>query len=118
MIDHFVVLLKSGIVLFIKSFSPLSSDSPVDCLIRDVLLEERHGENSYSTGSFTLKWTQAPDLGVLLVVAYQKILQLAYIDELLEVAKTEFAQLLSAVPVARRAQLYPYALYPYACSYL
>ncbi|CAG8494396.1 17261_t:CDS:10, partial [Funneliformis caledonium] len=78
-----------GIVLWSKSFTRITS-SPVDALIKDVLIEERAGENSYIKDSYSLKWTFANELDLIFVAAYQKILQLAYIEELLATVKKFF----------------------------
>ena len=53
-----------------------------------MLLEERHSDSVYTTMSgYGLKWTLANDLNLVFVVVYQKILQLLYLDDLLEIVK-------------------------------
>ncbi|PKK80295.1 hypothetical protein RhiirC2_859996 [Rhizophagus irregularis] len=89
MLDFFTILTKGGIVLWSKSFTRITS-SPVNSLIGDVLIEERAGENSYTKDSYSLKWTFANELDLIFVAAYQKILQLAYIEELLATVKKFF----------------------------
>ncbi|CAG8564579.1 1285_t:CDS:10 [Ambispora gerdemannii] len=89
MLDLFTILTKGGIVLWSKTFARFAS-SPVDALIKDVLIEERAGANNYTKDSFNVKWTFANELDLIFVVAYQKILQLAYIDELLATVKKFF----------------------------
>ncbi|KAI8846402.1 signal recognition particle, alpha subunit, N-terminal-domain-containing protein [Chytridium lagenaria] len=55
-----------------------SSGHPIDALIADVL------------DSYRVQWTFANDLGLIFVVVYQRILQLTYIEELLDLAKESF----------------------------
>lgn len=91
MLDLFTILTKGGFVLWQKNFAPISG-SPVEDLIRNVLIEERAGTDSYYKDNYALKWTFANELDLVFVVAYQKILQLAYIDELLETVKRMFLE--------------------------
>ncbi len=70
MLDFFTILTKGGIVLWSKSFTRITS-SPVDALIRDVLIEERAGESSYTKDSYSLKWTFANELDLIFVVNVQ-----------------------------------------------
>lgn len=64
--------------------------NPVDNLIRTVLLEERGNETSFNVESYTVKWCFANEFELIFVVVYQKILQLLYIDELLEAVRRKF----------------------------
>ncbi|CAG8532510.1 8695_t:CDS:10 [Paraglomus occultum] len=87
---------KGGIVLWSKTFARVRT-SPVDPLIKEVLIEERAGETEYVKDSYCLKWTFANELDLIFVVAYQKILQLAYIDELLSTVKKYFCEKFAAL---------------------
>ncbi|KAI8886067.1 P-loop containing nucleoside triphosphate hydrolase protein [Backusella circina FSU 941] len=89
MLDLFTILTKGGFVLWQKNFATLSG-SPVDELIKNVLIEERAGTDSYFKDNYALKWTFANEVDLVFVVAYQKILHLQYIDELLETVKVMF----------------------------
>ena len=91
MLDLFTILTKGGFVLWQKTFAPING-SPVEDLIRNVLIEERAGTDSYFKENYALKWTFANELDLVFVVAYQKILQLNYIDELLETVKRMFLE--------------------------
>ncbi|KAJ3409730.1 hypothetical protein HDV05_004287 [Chytridiales sp. JEL 0842] len=66
---------------------------PVDALIREVLVEERAGLTHFDKDSYRVQWAFANDLDLIFVVAYQKILQLTYIDELLELIKKAFCDM-------------------------
>jgi signal recognition particle receptor subunit alpha len=95
MLDLFTVLTSGGIVLFQKS--QLSSQSAptylVDRLISDVFVQERSSEKEYAKDGYTVKWTFANELGLIFVAAYQKILELTWVDELLVAVKKMFVKL-------------------------
>lgn len=83
-------------MLWSRSFTP--APSPFDTLIREALIEERSTSSTASTSSistwtkdgYSLLWTLANDLELIFVVAYQRILQLSYVDELLIQIKKAF----------------------------
>ncbi|KAJ3104195.1 hypothetical protein HDU97_009450 [Phlyctochytrium planicorne] len=95
MLDLAQVVTKGGIVLWSREFADIpSSDShPVNALIADVLVEERAGLEHYDKDFFRVQWAFANDLGLIFVVVYQKILQLTYIEELLELMKKSFVDM-------------------------
>ncbi|KAJ3193599.1 hypothetical protein HK101_004570, partial [Irineochytrium annulatum] len=101
MLDQFSIITKGGLVLWTRAFADVrpyaSSTHPVDSLIRDVLIEERSGLDYYEKDSFRIHWTFANDLGLIFVVVYQKILQLAYIEDLLETVKKAFCDMYAHV---------------------
>ncbi|KAI9091888.1 SRP54-type protein [Phlyctochytrium arcticum] len=91
MLDAVTVLTKGGLVLWSKAYTDLPSPHhPIDSLIRNVLIQERAGEDVYTTDAWSVKWAFENNVGLIFVVVYQKILQLAYIDELLEAFKRLF----------------------------
>ncbi|KAI8330421.1 SRP54-type protein [Chlamydoabsidia padenii] len=91
MLDLFTILNKGGLVLWKHAYTSLTG-SPVEGLIKNILIEERSGTDIYLKDSYALKWTFANELDLVFVVAYQKILQLSYIDELLETVKRLFIE--------------------------
>lgn len=96
MIDYFTVLNKRGYVLYTQHFAKLKVNA-IDALIRDVLLEERGGDNSYTIGPYSLKWTFANEYELIFVVVYQKSLSLVYIEDLLAEAKKAFCEEFTAL---------------------
>jgi hypothetical protein len=68
MLDYFTIFNKRGIVLFSYPQAKKLPGAPVDRLIKDVLLEERSGEDSYSLDSYSLKWTFANEFDLIFVV--------------------------------------------------
>lgn len=79
MLDSFEILTSSGVVLWSKTYAPVSSKI-VNGLINDVFIEERTsptagGEDAvaarnpaYKKEKYTLKWTTAKDFGLIFVV--------------------------------------------------
>ncbi|GJE86938.1 signal recognition particle receptor subunit alpha [Phanerochaete sordida] len=99
MLDHCSISHKGGVILWSRSFTPAasqsaaSSASPVNSLIRDALIEGRSAESQFEKDGYALKWTFVNDLELIFVVAYQRILQLTYVDDLLAALKTLFVKL-------------------------
>ncbi|KAL8707995.1 MAG: hypothetical protein Q9220_007075 [cf. Caloplaca sp. 1 TL-2023] len=80
MLDGFEILTTSGVVLWSKSYAPISS-SLINGFIRDVFIEEKvlpgasTGDESsaaqhpsYKKDKFTLRWASVKDLGLIFVV--------------------------------------------------
>ncbi|KAJ7273230.1 signal recognition particle binding protein [Mycena rebaudengoi] len=99
MLDHCSISHKGGIVLWSRSFTPdashlaSSSASPVNSLIREALIEGRTTDEKYEKDGYAVKWTFVNDLELIFVVAYQRILQLTYVDDLLTALKTLFVKM-------------------------
>ncbi|KAG5645902.1 hypothetical protein DXG03_005049 [Asterophora parasitica] len=69
-----------------------SSASPVNSLIREALIEGRTAEEKYEKDGYAVKWTFVNDLELIFVVAYQRILQLTYVNDLLAALKQVFVK--------------------------
>ncbi|RDX56914.1 signal recognition particle binding protein [Lentinus brumalis] len=99
MLDHCSISHKGGVVLWSRSFTPAashtaaSSTSPVNSLVRESLIEGRSSDGKYEKDGYAVKWTFVNDLELIFVVAYQRILQLTYVDELLLALRTLFIKL-------------------------
>ncbi|KAH0830391.1 SRP54-type protein [Lanmaoa asiatica] len=95
----FEALIAGGVVLWSRSFTPEASHitssaaSPVNSLIREALIEGRTAEEKYEKDGYAVKWTFVNDLELIFVVAYQRILQLTYVDDLLTAMKALFIKL-------------------------
>ena len=67
---------SGGIVLWSRSFTPaaeqlaISSASPVNSLIRDVLIEARTTESSYEKDGYAIRWSFVNDLELIFVVGF------------------------------------------------
>lgn len=90
MLDLFTIFSKGGIVLwYFQSTTQIFSPS-VNALIKSVILQERTGNNSFDHNSVTLKYKLDNEFELVFVVAYQKILQLSYVDKFLDDIHLEF----------------------------
>ncbi|PFH50054.1 hypothetical protein AMATHDRAFT_177726 [Amanita thiersii Skay4041] len=98
MLDHCSISHKGGVVLWSRSFTPeasrlaSSSASPVNSLIREALIEGRTAEEKYEKDGYAVKWTFVNELELIFVVAYQRILQLTYVEDLLNALKALFVK--------------------------
>ncbi|BGO99377.1 Signal recognition particle receptor subunit alpha-like protein [Rhodotorula toruloides] len=98
MLDHCSILTQGGLVLWERSFTP--SASPFDTLIREALIEQRSTSTTTTTAegavsrwdkdAHSLLWLLANDLDLVLCVAYQRILSLPYVADLLEAIRRAF----------------------------
>ncbi|KAG9318261.1 SRP54-type protein [Chiua virens] len=99
MLDHCSISHKGGVVLWSRSFTPEASHitssaaSPVNSLIREALIEGRTTEEKYEKDGYAVRWTFVNDLELIFVVAYQRILQLTYVEDLLTAMKALFIKL-------------------------
>ncbi|KAF9792853.1 P-loop containing nucleoside triphosphate hydrolase protein [Thelephora terrestris] len=99
MLDHCSISHKGGIVLWSRSFTPAASQlassaaSPVNSLIRDALIEGKNAEDHYEKDGYAVRWTFFNELELIFVVAYQRILQLTYVEDLLAAVKSVFVKL-------------------------
>ncbi|KAI9809342.1 MAG: hypothetical protein M1825_002634 [Sarcosagium campestre] len=104
MLDTFEILTTSGVVLWSKTYAPVSP-SVINSLITNIFIEERAGPRAalvdvsatsnppYKKDKYTLKWTTAKDLGLIFVAVYQSLLHLSWIDKLLDNIRIIFIDL-------------------------
>ncbi|KAM0706790.1 hypothetical protein Q7P35_006120 [Cladosporium inversicolor] len=99
MLDDFSIVTTSGIVLWRRSYTPVSTNV-VNSLINDVFVEERQKSGAqetavnppYKKDKYTVKWTAAKDVGLVFVAVYQSLLHLSWVDNLLSAAKALFTK--------------------------
>jgi signal recognition particle receptor subunit alpha len=89
------------LVLWSKTFSPAlssadASANPVNALIKQAFLEQRTADHKFDKDGYTLRWTFANELDLTFVVVYQRILQLSYIEELLDTVRSLFTDLFAS----------------------
>ncbi|KAL6854013.1 signal recognition particle, alpha subunit, N-terminal domain-containing protein [Trichoderma novae-zelandiae] len=104
MLDAFEVLTTSGVVLWSRSYAPVSP-SIVNNFIADTFIEEKTGSiaptdsqsaaanPAYRSDQHTLKWTFVKELGLIFVVVYRSLLHLSWVDKLVDNIKTIFVEL-------------------------
>ncbi|XP_069678488.1 signal recognition particle receptor subunit alpha homolog isoform X2 [Periplaneta americana] len=90
MLDLFTIFSKGGIVLWCFQSTTQIFTPSVNALIRSVILQERTGNNSFEHNALTLKYKLDNEFELVFVVAYQKILQLSYVDKFLNDIHLEF----------------------------
>ncbi|CAH0726726.1 unnamed protein product, partial [Brenthis ino] len=90
MLDLFSIFSKGGIVLWcFQSTSEIFTPS-VNALIRNVILQERTGNNTFNHNALSLQYKLDNEFELVFVVAYQRILQLSYVDKFLNDIHLEF----------------------------
>ncbi|KAL8773558.1 MAG: hypothetical protein Q9209_001663 [Squamulea sp. 1 TL-2023] len=105
MLDGFEILTTSGVVLWSKSYAPLSSNL-INGFIKDVFIEEKNVSSaaaaddtpaaqhpSYKKDKYTLRWASVKDLGLIFVAVYQSLLHLSWVDKLLDNIRILFVDL-------------------------
>uniref|UniRef100_A0A023FKJ9 Putative signal recognition particle receptor alpha subunit n=1 Tax=Amblyomma cajennense TaxID=34607 RepID=A0A023FKJ9_AMBCJ len=90
MLDLFTIFSKSGIVLWCFQGTTQFFTPSVNALIRTVILQERGGDNSFTHENLVLKYKLDNEFELVFVVAYQKVLQLSYVDKFLDDVHLEF----------------------------
>ncbi|XP_060532432.1 signal recognition particle receptor subunit alpha homolog [Cylas formicarius] len=89
MLDLFTIFSKGGIVLWCFQSTNQIFTSSVNALIQNVILQERP-TNLYEDNGLLLQYKLDNEFDLLFVVAYQKILQLSYVDKFLNDVHLEF----------------------------
>ncbi|KAI0125192.1 signal recognition particle, alpha subunit, N-terminal-domain-containing protein [Xylariales sp. AK1849] len=104
MLDTFEILTTSGVVLWSRSYAPVSP-SIINNFITDIFIEEKRtaagakddqpaaSNPAYKAEQHTLKWTFVKELGVIFVAVYRSLLHLSWIDKLVDNLKTIFVDL-------------------------
>ncbi|XP_011403720.1 PREDICTED: signal recognition particle receptor subunit alpha-like [Amphimedon queenslandica] len=90
MLDLFTIFTKGGIVLWYFQGTALSLTPAVNSLVKTVLLQERGGMDVFNHESLKLQFKLDNEFELIFVVVYQKILQLAYLDKLMEQVQLAF----------------------------
>jgi signal recognition particle receptor subunit alpha len=96
MLDAFEIITTSGVVVWSRTYVPVAQ-KVVNSLINDVFIEER-GQSlqsqprnaTFKSDKYTLKYTHQKDLGLIFVAVYQSILNLSWVDNLLDVVRGLF----------------------------
>lgn len=83
MLDLFSIFSKGGIVLWCFQGTSQIFTPSVNALIKSVILQERSGNKTFEHESLRLQYKLDNEFELVFVVAYQKILQLLYVDKLL-----------------------------------
>lgn len=90
MLDLFTIFSKGGIVLWCFQDAAQGLTLSVNSLIKNVILQDRGGLESFTHEALTMKYRLDNEFELVFVVAYQKFLQLSYVDKLLNDIQMEF----------------------------
>merc|ERR1712042_320561 len=91
MLDFFTIFSKGGLVLWNYSILTVGEfTSPVNELIKTVILQERGGSGRFNHGQLAIQYKLDNEFELVFVVGYQNILNLSYIDKLLTDIQLEF----------------------------
>ncbi|CAH1110672.1 unnamed protein product [Psylliodes chrysocephalus] len=90
MLDLFTIFSKGGIVLWCFQSTNQIFTPSVNALIKNVILQERTGIKSFDQDGLLLQYKLDNEFDLVFVVAYQKILQLSYVDKFLNDIHLEF----------------------------
>lgn len=103
MLDHISISHASGLILWSKSFNPTfrtlasASNSPVNALIKDIMIENKPAGKAEEEGierdGFSVRWTVENGLGLVFVVVFPALLPLSYIPAFLLRVKALFLSL-------------------------
>ena len=90
MLEHFAILSETGLVLWAESLNDEDQQEtvmhqPLNALVKNVLLEQRHSQKTYTHGNYAMKWTLENELDLIFVVVFNRIIgsHLTYLDDLL-----------------------------------
>lgn len=83
MLDHAVIFTRGGIVIWSHEFAKVKG-TPVDDLVRIVMLGERGGDDVFTTDTAACRWKVDNALGLVYVIVHQSLLKLSYVPELLD----------------------------------
>ncbi|KAK4042470.1 hypothetical protein C8A01DRAFT_44486 [Parachaetomium inaequale] len=104
MLDAFEIINTSGVVLWSRSYAPVSP-SVVNNFISDVFIEEKSAvagakdgasaasNPPYKHDQHSLRWTFNKELGIIFVAVYRSLLHLPWIDKLVDNIKAIFVSL-------------------------
>jgi signal recognition particle receptor subunit alpha len=90
MLDLFTIFSKGGFVLWCFQGTGQSFTTSVNALIKTVILQERGGLESFTHDALAMKYRLDNEFELVFVVAYQKFLQLSYVDKFLNDIQIEF----------------------------
>ena len=100
MLDHCMIFHKSGMVLWKKDYVAWGAgeESLMDVFIKEVLVTQKENVlQSWASGVYGFTWKIVNALEIVVVLVYQKMLVLPYVDDLADSLATEFCKAYEAV---------------------
>jgi hypothetical protein len=89
MFEYICIFTTGGAVLWSRAFTEMKLDL-LNVFVKNILLEEKTAKTHYNYQDCVLKWRVQNDLNLVFAIIYKEILQLAFVDELLDMIRYEF----------------------------
>ena len=91
MFDYVCIFTTGGAVLWYRAFCEAKSQLDLlNIFVKNILLEEKTAKTHFNVQDCVLKWRVQNDLQLVFAIIYKEILQLAFVEELLEMMRYEF----------------------------
>ena len=99
MFDYVCIFTTGGVMLWCKAFCEMKSMDLLNNFIKDILPEEKSAKTQFNFQDCVLKWKVQNDLQLVFAIIYKEILQLALVEELLDMIRYEFVtKIHSSIP--------------------
>lgn len=100
MIEGVYIITQGGLCIW-SSVTSQPRGSPINALVQQIILEQKASAKSFAYESYTLKWNFINELDLMIVIVFQTILALTYVDELLEITHDKFKDYLASIHVSK-----------------
>jgi signal recognition particle receptor subunit alpha len=89
MFEYVCIFTTGGVVLWCRAFCEMKLDI-LNAFIKNILLAQQTAKTQYNFGDCILKWKVQNDLQLVFAIIYKEILQLAFVEDLLDMMRYEF----------------------------
>lgn len=91
MFEYVCIFTTGGVVLWYKAFCELKQFELLNMFIKNILLEDKQSTRTqYNFQDCVLKWRVQNDMNLVFAIIYKEILQLAFVEDLLDMIRYEF----------------------------
>ena len=91
MFEYVCIFTTGGVVLWYKAFCELKQFELLNMFIKNILLEDKQGvKTQFNFHDCVLKWRVQNDMNLVFAIIYKEILQLAFVEDLLDMIRYEF----------------------------
>ena len=91
MFEYVCIFTTGGVVLWYRAFCELKQFEMLNMFIKNILLEEKAGaKTQFNYQDCVLKWRVQNDMNLVFAIIYKEILQLAFVEDLLDMIRYEF----------------------------
>ena len=89
MFEYVCIFTMGGVVLWCRAFCEMKLDI-LNAFIKNILLAQQTAKTQYNFGDCILKWKVQNDLQLVFAIIYKEILQLSFVEDLLDMMRYEF----------------------------